>query len=210
MLLLERKPQQGKPYNVLVSLRKRPEIHPTAFVAPNACIQGEVSIGKNSCIMQGAQIIAENHPIHIGENCIVLQNAVLRAAAYSALQISNNCLIGPQAHLVSCTLEERVFVATGASIFHGAIIGAGAEIRIQAVVHLKSKLPANTVVPIHWVAVGNPAQLFSPDQHAAIWKVQKELGFDEAVYGLNPNISAKDRMSAICQIMSKRLKERNP
>lgn len=58
---------------------KKPSIHPTAYIAPNATICGDVTIGANSRIMFGAQIIAENNSISIGENCIVLENAVLRS-----------------------------------------------------------------------------------------------------------------------------------
>jgi hypothetical protein len=39
------------------------------------------------------------------------------------------------------------------------------------------------VVPIGWVAVGDPAQILPPDQHEAIWQVQRELDFMGTVYG---------------------------
>jgi hypothetical protein len=44
-------------------------------------------------------------------------------------------------------------------------------------------LAEGATVPIGWVAVGDPAQLFSPDQHEAIWAVQRELNFPLFVYG---------------------------
>jgi carbonic anhydrase/acetyltransferase-like protein (isoleucine patch superfamily) len=56
-------------------------------------------------------------------------------------EIGSNCLIGPNAHLVGCTLEDCVFVATGVSIFHGAKLDYGAEVRINGVVHLRTSLP---------------------------------------------------------------------
>jgi carbonic anhydrase/acetyltransferase-like protein (isoleucine patch superfamily) len=57
-----------------------------------------------------------------------------------------------------------VFIATGVSIFPGARAGAGSELRINSVLHVKSRLEQDTVLPIGWVAVGDPAQLFSPDR----------------------------------------------
>jgi hypothetical protein len=39
-------------------------------------------------------------------------------------------------------------------------------------------------VPIGWIAVGDPAQLFAPDKHERIWAVQKELDFPGYVFAL--------------------------
>ena len=39
-------------------------------------------------------------------------------------------------------------------------------------------------IPIGWIAVGNPAQLFSLDQHGVLWQVQAELDFPGTVYGV--------------------------
>ena len=108
----------------------------TAFVAPNAVVCGEVTVGKHVRIMFGAQIIAESSPITLGDYCIVLENAVIRGTGNFPVYIGNNCLIGPNAHLVGCRLEENVFVATGASIFHGALLRKGSEVSINGVVHL--------------------------------------------------------------------------
>jgi len=57
-------------------------------------------------------------------------------------------------------------------------------------VHLRTTLPAHTTVPIGWVAVGDPARLFSPDQHEEIWKVQEPLNFPEFVYSVARSSSA--------------------
>ncbi len=183
-----------------------PKIQDSSYIAPNAFICGDVTIGKNCRIMHGAQLIAENNPIIIGDNCIVLQNAVLRAAAYSKLMVSDNCLIGPNTHLVSCTLESDVFIATGVSVFHGAKLGSGSEVRINGVVHLKTELLPNSMVPINWVAVGKPAQLFSADRNEEIWAIQKDLAFDATVYGIKESEFQNSRMFKICHQMSKRLK----
>jgi gamma-carbonic anhydrase len=47
------------------------------------------------------------------------------------------------------------------SLFPGARRGEGCEIRVNAVVHVNSTLEADTTVPIGWIAVGDPAELFS-------------------------------------------------
>src|SRR5207245_1012876 len=56
-----------------------PEIDSSAYVAPNATICGNVSIGRGTRIMFGACIVAEGAPITIGENCILMESAVIRS-----------------------------------------------------------------------------------------------------------------------------------
>ncbi len=169
---------------ILTHLKKTPQIHPSAYVAPNATICGDVMIGAGCRILFGACVVAEGKTLHLGENCIVMENAVIRSTDRHPATIGSHCLVGPHAHLVGCTLEDCVFVATGASVFHGAKLGYGSEVRINGVVHLRTELPAHATVPIGWIAVGNPAQILPPDQHDAIWAIQKPLNFPKFVYGV--------------------------
>ena len=131
-----------------------------------------------------------------------MENAVLRSSARHSLQIGNNCLIGPNAHVVGCTLEEEVFIATGAAVFHAARLGRGSEVRINAVVHLKSHLATGETVPIGWIAVGNPAQILPPGEHERIWQMQKPLEFPLTVYGLErTQATTKNITQALSQLL---------
>src|SRR5437868_4675465 len=168
---------------LLTHSSQTPRVDPSAYVAPNAMVCGGVNIGPGCRILFGAQLIAEGGSIDIGRECIVMENAVLRSSARHSLTIGNNCLIGPNAHVVGCTIEDEVFVATGATIFHSARLGKGCEVRVNGVVHIKSHVAAGETVPIGWVAVGNPAQILPPSEHEKIWEIQKELNFPLTVYG---------------------------
>src|SRR5210317_1642576 len=119
-----------------------PKVDPAAWIAPNAVVCGDVKIGPGCRIMYGAQVIAESGSITIGRECIVMENAVLRSSARHLLSVGNNCLIGPNAHVVGCTVEDEVFIATGAAVFHSALLGKGSEVRVNGVVHLKTRLAA--------------------------------------------------------------------
>jgi hypothetical protein len=57
-------------------------------------------------------------------------------------------------YLVGCQVADHAFLATGSTIFNGASVGEGAEVRVNGTVHLRTALPAQAVVPIGWVAVG--------------------------------------------------------
>ena len=131
---------------------KTPTIHPTARVAPNATVCGEVTIGANTSIGFGAVVTAESGPVEIGENCVVMDTAVLRGVRGNPLRLGDNVLVGPRAHLTGCTVEDNCFIATGASVFNGARIGTNSEVRINGVVHLRTVLEPGTTVPIAWVA----------------------------------------------------------
>lgn len=164
---------------------KSPRIDPTAYVAPNAVVCGDVTIDAGARVLFGAQLIAEGGSMAVGAECIIMENAVLRSTARHDLVIGNNCLVGPNAHVVGCTVEDEVFIATGASIFHGARLGKGCEVRVNGVVHVASSVAPGDTVPIGWVAVGAPARILPPDEHDAIWKIQGPLNFPLTVYGID-------------------------
>jgi carbonic anhydrase/acetyltransferase-like protein (isoleucine patch superfamily) len=187
---------------ILTHRGKSPTIHPEAYVAPTATVCGDVRLAAGCRIMHGAALVAEEGGIEVGSDGIVLENAVIRATGGHPVRIGRHCLVGPQAHLVGCVLEDEVFVATGAAIFHGARLGRGAEVRIHGVVHLQTVLAAGAVVPIGWVAVGDPAQIFPPHEHEKIWAVQKPLNFPLTAYGID---RAEADMIKITQLMSARL-----
>ncbi|BDV31098.1 gamma carbonic anhydrase family protein [Microbacterium terricola] len=166
-------------------LGARPRIHRDAVIAPTAVISGDVEIGADCQVLHGAVITAEGGPITLGASVIVMENALIRASATHPVHIGDHTLVGPMASISGATIGEEVFLATGTRVFNGARVGERSEVRINAVVHLRTVLPAESVVPIGWVAVGDPAQLLSPDRHEEIWALQKDLDFPGYVFGLD-------------------------
>lgn len=162
-----------------------PSVSESAWVAPNATLCGDVTIGENSRVLFGAVITADGGPVVIGANCIIMENAVIRGTRRHPTRIGDHVLVGPRAYLTGCVVAENVFLATGATVFNGARIGERAEVRINGVVHVMSRLAADTTVPIGWVAVGDPARVLPPQDHDAIWEIQKTLDFPGVVFGLD-------------------------
>ena len=163
---------------------KRPRVDSTAWIAPNATLCGDVTIGPHCRVLYGAVITAEGGPVSLGEHCIVMETALIRGTARHPTRIGSHVLLGPRAYLSGCTVEDCVFIATGASIFNGAVIGARAEVRINGVVHVNSHLAQDETVPIGWIAVGRPARIFPPSAHDEIWPIQAALDFPGTVFGL--------------------------
>ena len=166
-------------------LGAQPRIHPDAVIAPTAVISGDVEIGADCQVLHGAVITAEGGPITLAENVIVMENALIRATSTNPVHIGAHVLVGPMASVSGAVVEDEVFLATGTRVFNGARIGARSEVRINAVVHLRTTLPAETVVPIGWVAVGDPVQILPSDRHEEIWAAQRELDFPGYVFGLD-------------------------
>ena len=173
----------------------RPQVHPTAYIAPTAVVSGNVAVGAGARILHGAVVTAEDGAVALGQNVVVMENALVRGRAGHPAVVGDAVMIGPHSHVNGATVGSSVFIATGASLFPGSVIGDGAEVRINAVVQVNTRLEAATVVPIGWVAVGDPAQLFSPDRHDEIWAVQRELDFPGTVYGAS-------RESTMAEIMA--------
>ncbi|MDM0078586.1 gamma carbonic anhydrase family protein [Variovorax sp. J2P1-59] len=159
-----------------------PMIHPTTRIASSAVISGDVEIGPNCSVGHGAVVVAEGGPIRIGANCVIMDTAVIRGVPDQVMRLGDHVLVGPRACLVGCTVEDEVFIATGASVFNGAVLGRGSEVRINAVVHLRTALEAGATVPIGWVAVGAPARFLPASDHEGIWAIQKTLDFPKYVF----------------------------
>ena len=166
-------------------LGARPRVHPDAVVAATAVISGDVEIGAGCQILHGSVITAEGGAITLGVNVVVMENALIRGTATNPVHIGDHVLVGPMASVSGATVGDEVFLATGTRVFNGARIGERSDVRINAVVHLRTTLPAETVVPIGWVAVGDPVQILPADRHDDIWAAQRELDFPGYVFGLD-------------------------
>jgi carbonic anhydrase/acetyltransferase-like protein (isoleucine patch superfamily) len=164
---------------------KTPTIDPTAWIAPTAVVCGDVTIGAGTCIGFGAVLTAEGGPVTVGAHCIIRENAVIRGTGAHPVAIGDYVLVGPRAYLTGCHVMDCAFLATGATVFHGAEIGPRAEVRVNGTVHLMTRLPANAIVPIGWVAVGDPAEILPPDRHDDIWAVQEPLNFPKTAFGVD-------------------------
>jgi gamma-carbonic anhydrase len=174
---------------------RRPSVAESAYVAPTAVLCGDVTVGPDSRILFGAVLTAEGGRIEIGERCIVMENALVRGREGHPVVIGDHVLVGPHAHVNGAQIEHDVFLATGVSVFPGARVGHGSEVRIGGVVHVNSRLREGSTVPIGWIAVGDPADLFPPDAHEELWPVQRAMDFPRTVFGLERAEATMERVS---------------
>jgi carbonic anhydrase/acetyltransferase-like protein (isoleucine patch superfamily) len=181
---------------MLIEHRGRaPQVHPDAYVAPTAVLCGAVRVGPDARVLFGAVLTAEDGEVSLGARSVVMENAVIRGRARHPAVIGDDVLIGPHAHVNGARVGDGCFLATGAALFPGCVAGAGSEVRIHGVVQVSTVLPPGATVPIGWVAVGDPAQIYPPGQHEQIWAIQEALDFPGTVYGVTRDTSAAERMS---------------
>lgn len=187
---------------------QRPKIHDEAYVAPNATIRGDVTIGKGTSVLFGAVITAEGGPVIIEDNCVIMEQAVIRGTPKHPVIIGSSVLIGPQSHLSGCKIEDEVFIATGSTIFNGVHIKHGSEVRINGIVHVNTVLEPKSTVPIGWIAVGNPARIFPPNEHDKIWEIQKKMNFPGTVWGVDRTVSQGERIRSYAKALQRHRKDK--
>jgi carbonic anhydrase/acetyltransferase-like protein (isoleucine patch superfamily) len=113
-------------------------------------------------VLFGAVVTAEDGVVEIGARCVVMENALVRGRDAHPTALGDDVLVGPHAHVNGSQVGDGCFLATGTSVFPGARLGRGVEVRINGIVHVNTALEDGAMVPIGWVAVGNPARIGDP------------------------------------------------
>ncbi len=186
---------------------KRPVVAESAVVAPTAVISGDVHIGADTVVLAGAVVTAQGAPVRTGASCVIMENAVVRGAGKHATTLGNHVLIGPHAHISGAMISDRVFIATGASVFNGAVLEAGTVVTINAVVHVATTCPAGTLVPIGHIAFGNPARIVPPSEVSSIHRELGALGFTHLVFGFEADsIVDPNTIEELCKRYSRALR----
>jgi carbonic anhydrase/acetyltransferase-like protein (isoleucine patch superfamily) len=147
---------------------KQPVIHESAFVAPEATVIGQVTLGAHVSVWPGAVIRADNEKISIGDESNVQEGAILHVDPGKPLSIGSGVTIGHQAMLHGCTIGDGTLIGIQAVVLNGAVIGK------NCLVGAGSLVTENKVFPDGSLIIGSPA------------KVVRELA-DEAIAGLATN-----------------------
>lgn len=105
------------------------------FIAENATIVGDVTMGDNCSVWFNAVIRGDVHYIKIGNNTNIQDGAVIHATYLRApTNIGNYVSIGHNALVHGCTLQDHVLIGMGAIVMDHAvveefvIIGAGSVV----------------------------------------------------------------------------------
>lgn len=132
-------------------------IHPkfgdNCFLADNATVVGEVTMGDNCSVWFNAVVRGDVHSITIGNNTNIQDGAVIHCTYQKAsVVIGNNVSIAHNAIVHGCTIEDNVLIGMGAIVMDHAVVQSGAIVAAGAVVL------ANTIVEGGYIYAGTPAR----------------------------------------------------
>jgi carbonic anhydrase/acetyltransferase-like protein (isoleucine patch superfamily) len=180
----------------------RPQVDPTAWIAPNATISGNVVIGPGARILYGAVLTAESRlPLTVGRDCVIMEQAVLRSAGRWTLELGECVLVGPHAHLSGCSVGSGSFIATGAMVFNGASLGTSCVVALGSKVHVETNLPDNSFVPIGFIAIGRPGRIYPPGDAPTVHEELNRIGFLRHVFGVDP--TGRPRLDVMTEAMTR-------
>ena len=135
---------------------KTPVIAGDAFVAKNATVMGDVTLGAETSVYFGAVLRAEEAAITIGRGTNIQDNCVLHVDEGAPMSIGEGCTIGHGAILHGCTIGDNTLIGMGAIVLNHAQIGQNCLIAAGALVTQGAVIPDGSLV------IGSPAKVKRP------------------------------------------------
>jgi carbonic anhydrase/acetyltransferase-like protein (isoleucine patch superfamily) len=136
-------------------------IHETAFIAPNATVLGNVSVGAYASIWFGAVVRAEVAQVTIGARSNIQDGAVVHVDEGFSVLIGENVTVGHRAVIHGATVEDNCIVGIGAILLNGSHVGRNSIVAAGAL------LPEGKSYPPNSLLMGVPAQVartLTPEQ----------------------------------------------
>lgn len=129
------------------------EIDPTAVLARNATVMGNVHLANQVSVYPGAVIRADEYEITVDEQTNIQDNCTIHVSVSGPCHIGARVTIGHNALVHGCTIEDECLIGMGAIVMDRAHIGKGSIIGAGALV------PEDMEIPPYSVVVGIPAKI---------------------------------------------------
>jgi len=146
---------------------KSPQVHPTAWVAPNAQVMGEVEIHAQASVWYSSVLRGDADRIVVGEGSNIQDGSVLHADYGTPLVIGRNVTVGHMVQLHGCTVEDGSLIGIGAVVLNRARIGKNCLVGARALVTEDKSFPDGSLI------MGTPAKVVRPLTEAEIEGLQK-------------------------------------
>jgi carbonic anhydrase/acetyltransferase-like protein (isoleucine patch superfamily) len=128
-------------------------IHPTAYVAPNATIVGQVHVAAGASIWFGCVLRGDDASITIGARTNVQDVSVIHVDVDEPCTLGEGVTVGHRAVLHSATVEDGALIGIGAIVLNGAVVGQ------EAIVGAGALVTRGMVIPPRHLALGIPAKI---------------------------------------------------
>ena len=116
------------------------------WVAPNASIIGDVTLGKNTSIWFNATLRGDIENIYVGEGSNIQDGSVLHTDPGFPLRIGKNVTIGHLAMLHGCTIGDNSLIGIGTVILNNVKIGKNCIIGASTLVTENKEIPDRSLV----------------------------------------------------------------
>ena len=130
-----------------------PEIHPFAFVHPDAVVIGRVRIGPEASVWPCAVLRGDHGRIEIGTRTSIQDGTVIHCTHDWPTLIGGECVVGHNAHLEGCVVGNRCLIGSGSVVLNRVQVGEG------AIVAASSLVPEGFEVPPGAMVAGVPATI---------------------------------------------------
>jgi carbonic anhydrase/acetyltransferase-like protein (isoleucine patch superfamily) len=130
-----------------------PRIAPSAYLAPNATVLGNVVLAERVSVWFAATLRGDNDAISIGTGSNVQDGAVLHTDPGFPLSVAAHVSVGHQAMLHGCSVGEGSLIGIQAIVLNGAMIGKDSLVAAGAVVTEGKSFPDNSLI------LGAPAKV---------------------------------------------------
>ncbi len=125
---------------------KSPQIPEDCYVAENAVVLGDVTMGNHCSVWFSAVIRGDVHYIKMGNKVNVQDGAVIHATYQkSPTSIGNNVSIGHNAIVHGCTIHNNVLVGMGSIIMDDCVIESNSIIAAGAVVTKNTHVESGSI-----------------------------------------------------------------
>jgi phenylacetic acid degradation protein len=131
----------------------RPVVHKSSFVHPQACVTGNVIIGKDVYIGPGAAIRGDWGEIVIKDGCNVQENCTVHMFPGITIMLEENSHIGHGAIIHGAHIGKDVLVGMNAVVMDRANIGEG------CIIGALTMVPEGMNIPPRMIVVGSPAKI---------------------------------------------------
>jgi carbonic anhydrase/acetyltransferase-like protein (isoleucine patch superfamily) len=134
-------------------LGRTPDIARAGFVAANATVLGDVTLGAHSSVWYGCVLRADINSIVIGDGSNVQDGTIVHLADDYGVRVGNFSTIGHAAIIHACTIGNECLIGMGATVLDGAEIGDRCIVGANALVTQRFKAPPGSMV------LGAPAKV---------------------------------------------------
>ena len=112
-----------------------PKVDPSAFVAANATLVGDVEIAANASIWFGVILRGDGPGIRVGENSNLQDGTVVHVAARGLMTVvGKSVTVGHKALLHACEVQDGAFIGMNSTVLDGAVVETEAMVAAGALV----------------------------------------------------------------------------